>query len=301
MPSPPPLADILEALQQMVIPAAVAAALVFALPGLLGRRAAGLAAAVAIAAGFAAGNWTKTTIPWGAAEREAPWQQLPLVALALVVVAAVTQAAVDSVDRPYRSAKQVLLANVVAWLVRLVAIAVLADWVLPQRLDLERTPFTALFVAVTFLQWLTLDRIAAAGFSAEVSGLQTLTAFATGGLMMYAHWLTGVDVATIVGSAFLGLALVGAISKLDARAAIPASVGLLPGLIVSAKGLTSSEVPGVAFWIVGLAPLILTPWLLPAVLRRRGVTLRVCRGALVLLMLLMGVALAACHETLPWE
>ncbi len=101
MPPLPPLKDVLEALQQLVLPAAAGAALVTCLFLLMGRWSAALGSAVAVVAGF---FWANSTdpytdvlsdpskwqdvgrIPWKPGESPKVFQWFPQAALVLTAV-----------------------------------------------------------------------------------------------------------------------------------------------------------------------------------------------------------------------
>ena len=172
---------------------------------------------------------------------------------------------------------------------------------IPADPGFDRTQFYALFVAGSLALWVVLDHLAACGFPAEITALQALVALLAGGVMLYAHSAKFMDMATILGSALLGVAVVAGSVKVDARGAIPAFVGLLPGLLVSGRVLTTSEVPVASFVLAAVAPLALLPWLVPNLSRRTGPWPRAIRFVSVLAVLVAALALAGRVETLPWE
>ena len=57
----------------------------------------------------------------------------------------------------------------------------------------------------------------------------------------------------------------------------------------------------VAFWLVALAPLALTPFLIPRLNRQNGWLARIARAVLVLAPLVAAVVLASKHETIAFE
>ena len=97
VPSPPPLSDVLDAVQHVMLPAAGASAFVFAAVLLLGSRFANVGAALAVVAGLLAGNWEKVPMP--AVPTASAWTHLPLYAAVLLVTGVVTQLLGDAVAR----------------------------------------------------------------------------------------------------------------------------------------------------------------------------------------------------------
>ena len=299
IPPPPPLDEVLGVVQQVMLPAAGASAFVFAAVLLLGRRFSNLGAALAVIAGLVAGNWEKVPMP--AEPTASAWTHLPKFTAILLIVGLVTQLLVDAADRSevlrrFRSAF-----HLAKWPIRASVLAFAADPVIPADPGLDRTQFYALFVACSLALWLTLDHLAACSFPAEITALQALVALLAGGVMLYAHSAIFLDLATILGSALLGVAVVAGSAKVDARGAIPAFVGLLPGLLVSGRALTTSEVPVASFVLAAVATLALFPWLVPNLSRRTGPWPRVIRFVSVLAALVAALVLAGRVETLPWE
>ncbi len=298
-PSPPPLADALDALQHVMLPAAGASAFVFAAVLLLGRRWANLGAALAVGVGLLAGNWEKVPMP--AVPTPSAWTHLPGYAFDLVLIGLLSQLATR--DGGYSGVlfptRKFLLGG--KWLIRTATITVCANAVIPTDPGLDRAQFYALFVAGSVALWLALDGLADSGHPAEVSGLMGLTSLLGGGVMLYAHSAIFMDLATILGSALLGVAVVAGSTKVDARGAIPAFVGFFPGLLLSGRALTTSEVPAASFVLVALAPLTLLPWAIPNLSRRKGPWPRVTRMVSVLVPLVVALVLAGRVESLPWD
>ena len=299
VPPPPPLDEVLGAVQQVMLPAAGASAFVFAAVLLLGRRFAELGAALAVCAGLVAGNWDKVPMP---AERTASaWTHLPLYTAVLLVFGLLTQHLVDAAER-FECLRRFRTAfSLAKWPTRALVLAFAADPVIPAAPGFDRAQFYALFVAGSLALWVVLDHLAACGFPAEITALQALVALLAGGVMLYAHSAKFMDMATILGSALLGVAVVAGSVKVDARGAIPAFVGLLPGLLVSGRVLTTSEVPVASFVLAAVAPLALLPWLVPNLSRRTGPWPRVVRLASVLTPLVAALVLAGRVATLPWQ
>ena len=298
VPSPPPLADVLDAVQHVMLPAAGASAFVFAAVLLLGRFA-NLGAALAVCAGLVAGNWEKVPMP--AVPTASAWTHLPGYAFDLLVIGLLTQLATRGGDQPGVLSPSRRLLVGVKWLVRSATVAYCANAVIPADPGFDRRQCYSLFVVGSLALWFALDRLAECGNPAEALALPALVALLGGGVFLYAHSASFMDMATILGSALLGVAVVAGGVKVDARGAIPTFVGLFPGLLLSGRALTTSEVPAASFVLVAVAPLTLLPWAVPRLSRRTGPWPRVLRFVSVLTPLVVALILAGRVETLPWD
>ena len=67
------------------------------------------------------------------------------------------------------------------------------------------------------------------------------------------------NVSFVFASAFLGIAIIATLFRIDAGGAVPAAAVMLPGLVLMAEQEMGalSEVPWQAYPLAGLAPLIL--------------------------------------------
>lgn len=120
--------------------------------------------------------------------------------------------------------------------------------------------------------------------------------------MLYAHFARFAELGIALGCSMAVVAIATAVGKLNASGAVPAGVALVPGLIFAGQpSLAENAVPAASFWLVGLAPLALTPFLVPRLARQTGWWPVVVRAVLVLAPLAVAVALAMQHEKLPWE
>src|SRR5262249_28795926 len=87
----PPLHLVWDVLANAVLPAAVAAALVFALIAMAGgKKCAASAAALGLAAGVALGLWRRDALTLISPD-ESPWNRLPLAALGAALVGLLTR------------------------------------------------------------------------------------------------------------------------------------------------------------------------------------------------------------------
>lgn len=309
MPNLPPVQDVLDAVQFAVLPAALAAAAVFAVILLAGgSRWASAGAALAFAAGAGVGNWYRPALPW--LSEKPDWQWLPVFGDRLALPAPVWKPegpawhwllwlglaalAVGLLTRmPYVPAA-------VRWLARAAA-AALAAWLLvPADLREELAWTVAAFAAAVFAEWSLLEPLCERSPGGSVPLGLALTFFAAAAVLLHAHTMRFTDVAAFLGASLGGIA-VAARRKADAGAAVPGAAVLLPGLLLIGNNTTESEVPLASFLLVALAPLALLPTLLPPFGRWQGVRLKLLQLALILAPLIVAVVLAMRAESLEFE
>lgn len=309
MPPLPPTADVLDALRLTVLPAAGGAALVYALVLCLGRWAGALGSAGAVVAGFAAANftWDKLALdgtgrllPWAAGEEPRSWHHLPAAGL-LLLVAGLGSRWLGLLVGRVAPERRWWLVNVAVWLPRAAAVGVVCSWLVPPAAVADHGWLRLALPAVVLLWWAGLDGVARAGAGGQAAMYQAAVCYAAGAVLLYHHWAGAMEAAVAVGSALAGVTAVGWATKADASGAVPAGVGVLPGLLLAARLSQDSKVPVAAFWLVALAPVVLLPFLVPRLNRQNGPAARIARAVLVLLPLALAVRLAALNETLPFE
>jgi hypothetical protein len=316
----PPLKDVLDALQHAVLPGAGGAALVMCVFLLFGRWAGALGSAAAVAFGFVWGNfempkgeptWANTMvrmIPLKPDPEAVGYQWLARAALALVVVGLVSRwlgliALRALPERGWWGA------SAFVWAPRVVAVFAVSGWLTVGEAAQSVPLLRPQIAVVMLLVWVALDGIARNGAGAQVAGYSAAMLMAAAAVLIHAHSARFMELAVVLGSAMFGIAVASALVKPDARGqepdtsgAIPAVVAFLPGLLLGARpSLAENNVPGACFWLVLLTPLVLLPFLLPAVTRKTGWEVPALRAALVLLPLVVAVALAAHYETIAVE
>jgi hypothetical protein len=109
------------------------------------------------------------------------------------------------------------------------------------------------------------------------------------------------DIALILGFALFGLSLPAFLGSADTSGAVPAGVAFLPGLMLNGRYQTESLVPVESFWLVGLAPLALLPFLLPRTYLQNPWVISILRLVAVLAPVVVAVVLASQHEQLAFE
>jgi hypothetical protein len=309
MPPLPPAHLVFETLQFVVLPAALAAAAVFAVILLAGgSRWAAPGAALALAAGAGLGNWYRPALPWTSEQPE--WRWLPVLNGQLTLPAPVWKSEgpvwhwllwmglaallVGLLTRvPYVPA-------VVRWLVRAAA-AGLAAWLLvPEDLREETAWYVAAFAAVVFVEWALLEYLGESTPGGVIPLGLALTFFAGAAVLIHAGTARFTDVATFLSASLFGIA-VAARQRADAGAVAPGVAVLLPGLLLMGQNTTFSKVPLTSFVLVALAPLALLPTLLPPVRRWEGIRLKLLQLTLILIPLVVAVVLAMQAETLEYE
>jgi hypothetical protein len=322
MPPLPPLKDVLEALYQGVLPGAGGAALVLAAFLLLGRWAAALGSAVAVCAAFVWGNFVPpnlSVLTWENSARLLHWkpgadapgpQWLPRAALVLVAVGLLSRWLGSLADR-FLADRARWAADVLVWLPRGAAVFAVTAWlVLGKAAEAGAWAYLRWeLAAAMLLLWPVLDALARRGFGAEVAAYLGAGLFAGAAVLLYAQNANFMELAVLIGSAMFGIAVVAARgvpgaapADVHTTGAIPAGVAFLPGLLLGTRpSHADNQVPDICFWLVALAPLLLAPVLVPRIGRQNRWALLALRAALVAAPLLAAVALAARHETLPFD
>jgi hypothetical protein len=300
MPSLPPAHLILVTLQLVVLPAALAAAAVFAVILLAGgSRWAAPGAALALAAGTIIGNWyqqEEPALPWlpkglpGNPE-VARWHWLLWLGLAALVLGVLLRL-------PQVPA-------LVRWLV-MAAAAGFATWLLvppdllPEDLREKAAWLVAACAAVVFVEWALLEHLGERSPGGGIPLGLALTFFAAAAVLIYADTARFMDVALILGASLFGIA-VAARQQADAGAVAPGVAVLLPGLLLNGKYTTFSEVPLTSFLLVALAPLALLPTLLPPFHRWEGIRRILLQLTFILIPLIVAVVLAMQTGPLVYE
>jgi hypothetical protein len=298
----PPAELVYDALQKLVIPSAGAAALALGLFLLLGRWAGALGSGAAVVAGFAFANWHQKAplLPWTPGDRVGRDWLMPSAAL-LVAVGLLSRWGGLIAHHFVNPSRWWWAANAVVWVPRATAVLLVSGWGLPAELATEEPNLRWLVAAGTLLAWVAFDGVARAGCSNEAVALLALAAACSGGVMIFAHSGKYLDIGTMLGMALFGVAVVGAVGKADVSGAIPAALGFLPGFVAGGRFVTTSNVPVESFWLAGLAPLALLPFLVPALARQSYWPIRLVRLLLVLAPLAAALFLANYHDPLKFD
>jgi hypothetical protein len=300
MPNLPPLHLVVEVLQFAVLPAALAAAAVFAVILLAGgNRWATPGAALALAAGLAIGNWYRSALPW--LPEGLPWNaEVPkwhwLLWLGLAALAVGVLIRLPQVPAVIRWLIMAAAAGFVAWLF-------VPPDLLPEDLR-EKAPWgpAAAFAAVVFIEWALLEHLCERSPGGGIPLGLALTFLAGAAVLIHAGSLRFTDVATILSASLSGIA-VAARQQADAGAVAPGVAVLLPGLLLTGQNTMASEVPVplAGFLLVGLAPLALLLTLLPPFRRWEGIRLNILQLILILVPVIVAVALAMQTGPLEFE
>jgi hypothetical protein len=281
----PPTALVLDVLTKAVLPpagasfAVAAAFLAFRRPGL-----AAPAAALALAAGLAAGIARTEALPWRPDGRALHW--LPYAAAAALLAGLASR-----VPKVPASLGALLQAGVAC---------LAAAWLLPIK-----DPDTPFWLGPAFV-WavLVMSAVAdAAGRAAPGGAVPFALALAAGGasgVLIHAHSALMTELATVLGAALAGLAVAAWLFRADAGAAAPGAVTFLAGLLVIGQSETFSEVPVAAFATAALAPLGLVVTLLPFVGKLKGFRQVAVILTCVIIPVAVAVVLAARAESLSF-
>src|SRR5262245_125603 len=256
----PPLEEVTAKLRDAVAPAFTASVVVLA-PFLviLRGRLAPLGAALAIAAGLAAGNFYCESIPWRPKDIHREWVLVGAgIALAAGMLARVPK-----------------LPGVVGWLLRAAGAGCAAWLVVSPDLRAAHPWSVYAFGAVVLALWAVLELLAAESPGGAVPLAACATSFVAAGVLMQASFASMTDVAAITTAALFGIAVAAWLRPGDVGGAMPAIAVLAPTILLAGRFDTDSGLPVSCFLLAGLAPLALLPLLIPPFRRwsplRRGI------------------------------
>jgi hypothetical protein len=327
----PPIHEIDDALRKAVLPALEAAGFVALLAWALGgRRAAALGGALALAAGFLAGNHFRQA----ASFRLEPERPLSAGDMGWSLFRALVRPAPpeETEEVPEEGEEGVADPPAWYWLSWLGALALaaglvggvpclptLAGWLLrvgvaglaarllvpPEHLAPElyaklSSP-TALFALVVLLEWGLLGYLARREPGAWLPAGLALVSFCAAAVVLHAHSARLSDLATLLGSALAGIALAAVGLRRHAGGVAGAVAVVLPGLLLTAQQDTFSAVPWKSFALPALAPLALAPLVLPGVGLLKGRWRRLAGLALLVAPAAAGVVLAMRAEPLRFD
>lgn len=318
----PPTVEVMERLYQFALPAAGGASLIVCLFVRLGRRAGSLGSAAAVIVGFLWANfglpepkpeWERTAdapfawestgrpLPWTPDEDSShTWHWLPYAALTLVVVGMLSRCLGWLVKR-YVPQRQWWVANLSVWLPRLGAVVLVASWLVAERwTERHGTWLVHALGAAMFLQWLILDGIARAEAGGKVAGYLALIFLSASVMFVFHQWPTLAEVAIILGCAMFGVAIAAGATKSDTSGAVPAGVVFLPGLLLTGWEQQDSQIPVAAFWLIGLAPLALTPFLIPRLMRQTCCQIPISQAVLVAIPVAIALVLTVRNQPAPF-
>ncbi len=270
---------------------------------IFGRWAGALASGAAVAVAFVCANYTarhlswddEPLLPWKPDDPAKPWLWLPRVALVLVAVGLISRW-IGMIATHYLPERRWWGANLLVWAPRIAAVALTCGWLVSEKWATEDAWLMPALGAAMLLEWIVLDGLSRSEASAEVAGYQAAIFLTASMMLLYHHWATVSFIALIVGSTMFGIAVVAGIAKADTSGAVPASVGILPGLLLAGWMSQDSKIPLAAFWIVALAPLVLLPFLIPALARRDNWYIRAIRAVLILAALAAAAVLTDKYE-----
>jgi hypothetical protein len=224
----PPLQIVVDAAKYAVLPAffgsAVVAGLVLAI---LGRRAALVAGAAAVVAGWAAGNAARGVVPWLPDGRRIEWLA-PLALLALVAILAIRWSRVPPA---------------VGYALWAAVMAVAAVKCLPADWLAKTWPVSALIFALAAAM---LPRSADRPGWGYAHAL-VIVAFSAGSVNLVAHSARLLDMGTITATAAAGAAVVLGIVRADVSGMMPFIAVITTGICAAGYHETYSDVPAISF------------------------------------------------------
>jgi hypothetical protein len=284
----PPLEQIWHTFAFVVLPPALVAAALAVPLCWLARRDDAFAyagSALGLAGGMAFGSWfCDEALPLTRMPGPAAWEWLPWVMLAALATGVV--ASLHAVPAG------------VGWSLR-GAVSAHAGWLLvPAELRFEYLWAPLLLGAVVLAEWAVLEQLDWGGL---VPMAAAPSAVAASVVLLLAGSLRFNQVALILAGSLTGIGVVALALRATAGATGPAVAVILPALVLAGWYETFSEVPKTSFVLAALAPLALSPSLLPAWRRYQRKGLWAVQVILLLLPLAGAVLLAAQHESLDYE
>jgi hypothetical protein len=195
------------------------------------------------------------------------------------------------------------VANVFVWTPRVAAVVLVSGWTASGKAASapEWEWLRYQHAASMLLVWIAADGLARGGWGAEAAAYLGVCFFAAAVVLIYAHSKLFMDLAVVFSFATFGLAAAAHVGRSDTSGAIPAAAAFLPGLMFAVRpSMAEHKVPDAAFWLVTLAPLVLLPFLIPALARRDRWYWPLLRGVLVLVPLAVALYLADKHEVLAF-
>jgi hypothetical protein len=282
----PPTELVLPVLRNAVLPPLTIAAGVLAVVlGVGGRRFAAAGAALALAAGVAAGNHFQEAMPLK--PEKAAWHWLPWVALEALLIGLLTR-------RPEVPA-------VLGWLLRATTAAGAALLLMPEAFRAEAWWHLWAFAAVVLILWGLLEYAADHPPGGALPLGLALAFLGSATILLHAHSARLADIAVMTASGLSGIAVIAWWAKTGISGAMPAAAVLLPGVLLAGYTETFSDVPWTSFLVAGAAPLVLLPTLLPPLSRWSGWRLRLVQLGLLLVPVVYAVTRAMQAESIEFE
>lgn len=243
----PPFSLIVSELSEVVLPAFIGAAAMFALFSFLSRTfAEGWGAVIAVIVGGFAGHGFRDLLPlW---PERLGWTCLGLCVFKALIVG--------------RAAPSLTVASV---LLRF-AVAGNFSWLLVPEGYWKSSddPFSSAgwlpgFAVLVAVEWMILETAARKHPGGIVPFVAALALGSGAGVLIHAGSARMMDIAVVGFATFAGLALIASLRRLNVSAAMPAVAVVLPGLLLGGQYETYSEVRWTSFAWVAAAPLGMFP------------------------------------------
>jgi len=319
----PPWSEVWDAIRLLIVPGLGASFLVLLIiRSIVGLRFSAVAVVFGLAAGLLAGNYFREAIPWRF-DSDRPLNQRDL--RMVLAWSLEGKPPADSLEGDEGHEEQPSIPASLYWLPWAAALAMLVD--LLARL----IPFPTIgwslrtIIAVFAGRLLTaadvrLDApwVSWALGGAILSGWALLGALATmwqdgtlaaaiaacfavaAMILLHAHSAKLTDFALLASMALVGTALAAWVRPSDTGSALAAAAVFLPGLLLNGQHSTFSEVPKLSFVLAALAPLAVTPMLIPMLARQSRWKRWLPAIGLPLIPAIWALVLAARAETLQF-
>jgi hypothetical protein len=285
----PPWNDVWDVLRQLMAPALGASLVLMLAVRLAGReRLTPLAAALALTAGVLVGNHfrvpTPITFPL---EPDRPLTAHDLVQVLGWSLESKPRSAMQDESAPRAMSSHYWLpwaaglALLVELLVRLPGVPPSAGWaaralvavfvgrvLTPGFARLENPWLSWILSGAILLEWSVLLALARCWKDGTAASSSAGCFVAASVILLHAHTASLMDLSLLFFAALLGLALVAWWLQGDTGPALAAAAVVLPGVLLIGQQTNTSQVPPTSFYLAGLAPLALTPMLLPVLARQ---------------------------------
>jgi hypothetical protein len=288
--TPPPTAEVVDALKFAIAPSLGATVGTFAILSLAAwgvarkfgyewRKATPAIAVLALAAGLAAGNYFRAAFPWLPDGKFWHWAW-PAIGLVCAVefLARIPGVGVG-----------------VGHLFRGTAAGIIAAFLVPIAWQTEAKWWIPAVAGVLAVQWAIVDAVGRRGPGGSLAACLTLVAWGASVVLIHDKSLGRADIATMALAALGTLAVAAWVTRSDTGSAAAAASVIVPVLLLIGWAINYEPVvPRSAYRLVGLAPSALGLFLLPGLSRYND---RRAGTVLKLLVVLIPVALGVYWTT----
>lgn len=190
-----------------------------------------------------------------------------------------------------------------AWMIRVVTVIFLSRLLVGPGMREETVWLWPVFALVLLVDWYLLEVVANESTSTWLTQALIWVSLAAATVLIHAHTGRFTDAATILAGCWAGLAIAERLqpSSQLRSSAMPVMAVMLPGIMLQAQQTTFSDVPALAFMLIGLTPMALIRLLFVPNWKKSTTPYVVTAWALLLIPTLLAMILAVSNETLAFE